>query len=178
MIEHFSGNRSLTESTITNSSNLISKDHVWGVGIAVSIAFAILSLTLTSFIVCCYHFKVRKEILKGIIFSLISLSIGSLFGDAVIHIIPEIFVPHSEEHAEEEIHEAEEEGPVSAVTSALIVVGFLVFFLIEKAFVLGNCSHNHSEDFEFDDHHHKEDHESSENKNIKGKNIIYVNNYL
>jgi hypothetical protein len=160
-----------TEIMNTESTKLIFEKHVWGLGIATSIAFSLLSFTLTFFIVCCYKCKVKKTILVNIIFSLISLSIGSLFGDAVIHIMPEIFNPESHDHGEEETESthSEEELPDSTITSALIVAGFLVFFLIEKAFTLGKCQHSHGN--EFDEENSHDGHHLSD-KSSKGKNIL------
>jgi len=159
----------------TDSTKMILEKHVWGLGIATSIGFSILSFILTLLIVCCYKFKVKKGILVNIIFSLVSLSIGSLFGDAVIHIMPEIFNPESHDHGEEDHSELiEEELPNSTVTSALIVTGFLIFFLIEKIFIFGKCHHSHGNDLEGDNSH---DNHNSLNFEIKGKNtiLLYLN---
>jgi hypothetical protein len=154
----------------TDSIKMILQKHVWGLGIATSIGFSILSFILTLLIVCCYRFKVKKGILINIIFSLVSLSIGSLFGDAVIHIMPEIFNPESHDHGEEEHGEMiEEELPNSTVTSALIVTGFLVFFIIEKIFILGKCHHSHGNEFEEENSH---DNHNSFHLNNQGKNIL------
>lgn len=125
--------------TFSEPSKLIDANHVWIYGIATSIVFLFLSLVLTSFIVCCFKFKIKKAFLLNLIFALVSLAIGSLFGDSVIHILPEIFNPETEE---------DEESPNRIITSGLIISGFLVFFFIEKIFTLTNSNHTHAEDFD------------------------------
>lgn len=70
----------------------------------------------------------QEDVLKKYINFFISLAIGALLGDAFIHIIPEAF----------------ESGLGSKLTSILVIVGILLFFVIEK-FIHW---HHHGEDRE------------------------------
>ncbi|MBL7045299.1 MAG: ZIP family metal transporter [Parcubacteria group bacterium] len=68
----------------------------------------------------------RQSLLKKITFFLVSLSVGALFGDAIIHLIPEAFA---------------EIGNTSTVSLA-ILVGIILFFVLEK-FIRWHHSHGH-----------------------------------
>lgn len=75
-----------------------------------------------------FSLSLKEEILKKYINFFISLAIGALLGDAFIHIIPEAF-----------------EGKLGVNTaSILIIIGILLFFVIEK-FIHW---HHHGEDKE------------------------------
>jgi hypothetical protein len=88
------------------------------------------------------------------------MAIGSLVGDAVIHIIPDIF------HEQNDIPEKERSNP--HITSLLIVTGFIVFFTIEKVFMLSGIAHMHGMEEECDGDEHKviKKENGQENKNI------------
>ena len=75
-----------------------------------------------------FSLSIKEEILKKYISFFISLAIGALLGDAFIHIIPEAF----------------ESNLGANLSSILIIVGILLFFVIEK-FVHW---HHHGEDKE------------------------------
>lgn len=60
--------------------------------------------------------SVKEDKLKKIIYILVSLAVGGLFGDALIHLIPEAF----------------EESGNSLKTSLFILGGVLCFFVMEK----------------------------------------------
>ncbi|MEI8096667.1 MAG: ZIP family metal transporter [Candidatus Moraniibacteriota bacterium] len=75
----------------------------------------------------------REDILRKYIFIFISLAVGALLGDAFIHLIPEAFEKFSN----------------TTVTSVLIIVGILLFFILEKLLHW----HLHEEDME-DSHTH------------------------
>lgn len=66
--------------------------------------------------------------LKKIVFVLVSLAVGALFGDAFFHLIPESANLHTDPHA----------------TGILVVVGILFFFILEK-FILWRHDHTISE---------------------------------
>lgn len=79
-------------------------------------------------------FFLKESWLKKLIFILISVSVGSLFGDAFIHLLPEAF------------------SELSSVWSASFVLfGILIFFLMEK-FI--HWRHEHGDDLEETVHHH------------------------
>lgn len=91
-------------------------------------AFAsVLFVSLIS-LVGVFSLSVKEDLLKKYINFFISLAIGALLGDAFIHIIPEAFKSGI--------------GEMSA--SILIIVGILLFFIIEK-FIHW---HHHGEDCE------------------------------
>jgi zinc and cadmium transporter len=89
--------------------------------------FAVLLVSAVS-LVGVFSLSIKEEVLKKYIGFFISLAIGALLGDAFIHIIPEAF-----------------EGSLGVnKTSILIIIGILLFFIIEK-FIHW---HHHGEDKE------------------------------
>ena len=86
---------------------------------------SVLIVSLISF-VGLFFISVNEKILKGIIFILVSFSVGALFGDAFVHLIPEAF----------------ESGISSSVISAFILLGIIIFFVLEK-FI--HWRHSHTE---------------------------------
>lgn len=90
--------------------------------------YAFISVIIVSLVslVGVFSLSLREEVLKKYINFFISLAIGALLGDAFIHIIPEAF-----------------EGKLGAnLSGILIIVGILLFFVIEK-FIHW---HHHGED--------------------------------
>jgi zinc and cadmium transporter len=80
-----------------------------------------------------FSLSLKEDILKKYINFFISLAIGALLGDAFIHIIPEAF----------------ESGINTSLVGVLIIIGIVLFFIIEK-FI--HC-HHHGEDKD-EDHIH------------------------
>lgn len=74
--------------------------------------FSISLISLTGVIALSWH----KTFLYKMLFIFVSLAAGALFGDAIIHLIPEAF----------------EEIKNPAVVSILILLGILTFFVFEK----------------------------------------------
>ena len=72
--------------------------------------------------------SLREEILRKYVFIFISLAVGALLGDAFIHLIPEAFKNSTD----------------VGLTSLLIIVGLLIFFILEKFLHW----HHHGEDKE------------------------------
>jgi len=103
--------------------------------------YAIISVFLTSLIslIGALALSVSDKILRRIIFALVSLSAGALFGDAFIHLIPEIFEGAS--------------NPASL--SIFIILGILFFFILEKFL---NWRHSHGVDEESKETEHIHDH--------------------
>ncbi|MBP1664122.1 MAG: family metal transporter [Bacteroidetes bacterium] len=66
----------------------------------------------------------NKDRLQKIIFILVSLAVGALFGDAFLHLIPESIELHTNPHT----------------TGILVIVGILFFFTLEK-FLLWRHDH-------------------------------------
>lgn len=87
----------------------------------IEIIYSIGAILIVSFIslVGVFFLSLGKTLLDRIIFALVSLSVGVLFGDVFVHIIPELF--------EEASHHA------SGIPIA-IFVGMLTFFILEKFF--------------------------------------------
>ncbi|MBU6431004.1 ZIP family metal transporter [Patescibacteria group bacterium] len=73
-----------------------------------------------------FFLSVNDKVLKNIIFVLVSFSVGALFGDAFVHLIPEAF----------------KSGMKSSNISAFIILGIIVFFVLEK-FI--HWKHSHGE---------------------------------
>jgi zinc and cadmium transporter len=72
----------------------------------------------------------KKEILHKILLFLVSFAVGALFGDAFIHLLPEAF----------------EESGANLVTSLYIILGIVIFFILEKFIRWHHChlpAHEH-----------------------------------
>lgn len=76
---------------------------------------------------------VSESFLRKVIFFLVSLSVGALFGDAFVHLIPDSFADLGGE----------------GIASILILSGILIFFILEKFL---HWHHHHAEEGEPDDH--------------------------
>ncbi len=68
----------------------------------------------------------KQNLLKKITSFLVSLSVGALFGDAIIHLIPQAF----------------SEIENTATASLFILIGIMLFFVLEK-FIRWHHSHEH-----------------------------------
>ncbi len=81
-------------------------------------AYALLSVFVVSLIsfVGVLSISIRAELLKKLLLYLVSFSAGALFGDAFIHLLPE----------------AVESSGFGLSTSLSILLGILVFFILEK----------------------------------------------
>jgi zinc and cadmium transporter len=88
--------------------------------------FAIASVTFVSLLslIGIVFISVNEEKLRRIIFIMVSLAVGALFGDAFIHLLPESF----------------ERGHSPVETSIYILAGILIFFILEK-FLLWRHQH-------------------------------------
>jgi len=83
-------------------------------------------------------FLFSQKLLSRIVFFLVSLSVGVLFGDVFIHIVPEVF-----------------ESLSSNIASISILGRYILFFILEKFL---HWHHSHAEDEDCEDHsevHHK-----------------------
>jgi len=88
-------------------------------------SLSILIVSLISF-VGVVLLSLKEGFIKKYIFIFVSLAVGALLGDAFIHLIPEIF------EADQNI----------VFSSILIILGILIFFIVEKFFHW----HHHGED--------------------------------
>ena len=84
-----------------------------------------------------FFLSVKDRLLKSVIFILVSFSVGALFGDAFVHLIPEAF----------------ESGISGSVISAFILTGIIIFFVLEK-FI--HWRHSHVETDEICEYHREE----------------------
>lgn len=100
-----------------------------------------ISVLIVSFIsfVGIFFLSINDKILKNIIFVLVSFSVGALFGDAFVHLIPEAF----------------ESGISFPAISAFILLGIIIFFVLEK-FI--HWRHSHIEAGEVCENHECESH--------------------
>jgi zinc and cadmium transporter len=90
--------------------------------------YAFISVTIVSLVsfVGIFALSIKEELLRKYIFVFISLAVGALLGDAFIHLIPEAFRSSVGE----------------LFVSILIIVGILIFFILEKFLHW----HHHGED--------------------------------
>jgi len=96
--------------------------------------------------------SLRESFLNKCIFLLVSLAVGALFGDALIHLIPEAF----------------EKTDNPAFVSLLILSGILIFLILEKFL---RWHHGHGHECEDDDIH---DCPPEEKSNIKPLGFLVI----
>lgn len=91
--------------------------------------FALVSVVIVSLVslVGVTILAVSPERLNRIVFILVSLAVGALFGDAFIHLLPEAYRKFSD----------------NLTVAYLVIAGFFIFFLIEKYL---HWHHHHDED--------------------------------
>jgi zinc and cadmium transporter len=94
------------------------------------ILYSLISVAFVSLfsLVGAFTISISEKKLKSIIFVLVSLSVGALFGDAFIHLIPEAL--------------EKAQNPIFVPLS--ILAGILCFFILEK-FLHWHHVHNHNE---------------------------------
>lgn len=83
---------------------------IWIYSLISVIAVSLLSL------IGLFTFSLKEDRLQKIIFALVALSVGALFGDVFIHILPEVF----------------RDSLNLVLTSTYIILGILIFFILEK----------------------------------------------
>lgn len=95
-------------------------------------AFALISTTVVSAVsfVGLIALAMRKDTLDRITFLLVSLAVGAMFGDALIHLLPEAY-----EHA----------GSPTTV-SLLVLAGIFGFFILEKFLQWHHCHAEESDE--------------------------------
>jgi len=191
-------NNTLLNSTYLNetstNSTLLDQKYVWPAAILTSFGFLFLSLIITYLIIILYKKNLSKNCLNVLNSILVSLAVGSLAGDALVHIIPDVFgsEEHSEEPSEEPSEKANEKNP--HICSLLIVIGFLAFFIIEKVLTNSAIMHSHGlEDIHGSEHghglshdhdchgkdnkvnqEHNHAHDCKEEENKEDKNVVYL----
>src|SRR3989344_2363803 len=86
---------------------------------------SVVVVSLLSFIGV-FALSLKEELLRKYIFIFISVAVGALLGDALIHLIPEAFVNSIN----------------TTLTSVLVIAGIFFFFILEKFLHW----HHHGED--------------------------------
>lgn len=89
---------------------------------------AVLIVSLVSF-AGLLTLALRESILKRLIFVLVGLAVGALFGDALVHLIPE----------------ALESGMGKVAVSIAVMSGIILFFALEKFLYWHHCHGEHEE---------------------------------
>lgn len=142
------------EDTEDHHHEMPSEDHpttqerhrreVWGFAIAAITVISLASITCILTVPCIQHYPVAFQRLLAF---LIALAIGTLSGDAIMHLIPHSFIPHSHDlhgeagSSEEGSHENhyEHESSSSTSTEHLVILkglavlgGIFAFFLFEQ----------------------------------------------
>lgn len=94
------------------------------------LTYSLISVFLVSLfsLVGVFTLSLSDKKIKNLIFILVSLSVGALFGDAFIHLIPE----------------ALEEAQNPIIVSLSVLIGIIFFFILEKFFRWHHV-HNHGE---------------------------------
>lgn len=95
-------------------------------------AYSIVSVTIVSLIslIGVVTLSLKRNFLEKILLFLVSFAIGGLFGDAFIHLLPQAF----------------KDLGANLVTSLYIILGIVIFFIVEKFIRWHHChvpSHEH-----------------------------------
>ena len=87
--------------------------------------YAIIAVIIVSLVslIGVFTFGLKRNLLKRILFLLVSFSVGSLLGGAFLHLIPESF----------------ENYGIGLTVPLLILLGFIVFFVMEKFIHWRHC---------------------------------------
>jgi len=118
---------------------------VWGYGVLSITIISLLSLSVISIIPC-----LKKEYYHKVMSYLVALAVGTLAGDALLHLIPHAFAQGASGVTDVEFNpEVQLQQHYSQVWRALFVlVGIYIFFLVEQLMKLkalcGGGSHGHS----------------------------------
>jgi len=153
LLVHFSAAQETQ--TTSSSSSPLTKSQRWGYGFGASLIISMLGFIMSGLmIIILKSKKISASTLRYIILFLVAFAVGALLGDAVVHIIPDVFGEELGEQAK------------SAISSLMILVGFCTFVFIEKLFEWSGVAHSHGPDMceGHDDHH-----EHAEKEPVKSK---------
>lgn len=114
----------------------------WLAAIGTSVGISLTSI-LAIVLFPCLNIKNGKPTNTLALNVMIAFAIGALVGDALIHILPEVYGVHG--HGEEDHDEHEEGLEAHVVPATLAAFGVLIFFLLDKYLhtLLGDDGHEH-----------------------------------
>ncbi len=104
------------------------------------IVYTIISVFIVSVVSLAgiFTLSLKKELLDKSLLFLVSLSVGSLFGDAFIHLIPSIL----------------EKNDFTLSVSLSILLGIFIFFVLEELLHWRSCQMPHDDHDDEHEHHH------------------------
>lgn len=97
--------------------------HVWGYGV-----LSITVISLTSLLAIAIIPLIGRSVYKKIMSFLVALAIGTLSGDALLHLIPHAF---SSSHGNEDKDDGGEQHKINVYKSCVIMAGIYLFFMVE-----------------------------------------------
>ncbi|MBT3836310.1 ZIP family metal transporter [Candidatus Woesearchaeota archaeon] len=122
----------------------------------------IISVVIVSLVslVGIFSILLRKKNTQNFLLLLVSLSAGTLFGGAFLHLLPEVVADHG----------------FTIQISLLVLAGVMTFFVLEKFIHWGHCHHHPA--FDFLHSHHATDKNHHDHKKKNDKSQIAVLNLL
>ncbi|OGF44674.1 MAG: hypothetical protein A2452_07925 [Candidatus Firestonebacteria bacterium RIFOXYC2_FULL_39_67] len=94
--------------------------------------YALISVTIVSLIslVGIFTLALNRDILQKIILYLVSFAVGALFGDAIIHLMPEAYETFGK----------------GLPTALMVILGIFIFFVLEKFIRWRHCHDGHCDE--------------------------------
>nr|XP_040023037.1 zinc transporter ZIP12-like [Gasterosteus aculeatus aculeatus] len=103
---------------------------------------AVLLITVGSMLgICLIFFNSCQETFTLILQLFVGLAVGTLSGDALLHLLPQVLGLHRDTHGHDEEHSTEEKEYLWRILA--VVAGIYGFFLIERIFSLFSSSRGH-----------------------------------
>ena len=151
-----------------HQTDKFTKNQIWLYGVLASFIISLLGFLMSGVMILILRSKrLTPSALNFLIRALVAFAVGSLLSDAVVHIIPDVYgVGHADsegEHGHEETSSPKAE-PITAITSLMILVGFVMFVMFERILEHIGAPHSHgpadSPHIKADghNHHHHHDH--------------------